>query len=225
MLRVHNPEMEKYALTHLSDLYNIRQQRQGIHLSTVIYCLTRAYFDFTQYIQPTEEEVMLFALGYGLQDVLTPQEAITEVFEKDGIIYSPDFLLKVTDTSIKNYGQYFEVKTTRMSSNKPDLPETWVEYIMGGCYIRDITEYELVVLYMMGNWKPPFPKIYAETLKFDQEEILENWYNIVSRRDVLKDSLQYKYTPTPTFWCKEWECKYCRYKIVCDAIEIGGTNG
>ena len=210
--------MEQYALTHLSDLYNIRQQRQGIHLSTVIYCLTRAYFDFTQYIQPTEEEVMLFALGYGLQDVLTPQEAEAPVFEKDGITYSPDFMLKMDDT-------YFEIKTTRMSMDKGYLPDTWIEYIMGGCYIRDITEYELVVLYMMGNWKPPFPKIYAETLKFDQEEILENWYNIIGRRDVLLHDLDAKRPPTPTLWCKEWECKYCRYKIVCDAIEIGGTNG
>jgi len=218
MKRIHNPEIEQYALTHLSDLYNIRQQRQGIHLSTVIYCLTRAYFDFTQYIQPTEEEVMLFALGYGLQDVLTPQEAEAPVFEKDGITYSPDFMLKMDDT-------YFEIKTTRMSIDKGYLPDTWIEYIMGGCYIRDITEYELVVLYMMGNWKPPFPKIYAETLKFDQEEILENWNRIVTRRNVLKGSLNCKQPPAPKLWCKEFECKYCRYKIVCDAIEIGGTSG
>lgn len=218
MERIHNPEIEQYALKHLADLYNIRQQRQGIHLSTVIYCLTRAYFDFTQYIQPTEEEVMLFALGYGLQDVLTPQEAEAPVFEKDGITYSPDFMLKMNDT-------YFEIKTTRMSIDKGYLPDTWIEYIMGGCYIRDINEYELVVLYMMGNWKPPFPKIYAETLKFNQEEILVNWWNIIGRRNQLIGHLNDRTPPIPMGWCKEWECKYCRYKIVCDAIEIGGTDG
>lgn len=226
MERIHNPEMEQYALKHLADLYNIRQQRQGIHLSTVIYCLTRAYFDLTQYIQPTEEEVMLFALGYGLQDVLTPQEAEVPVFEKDGITYSPDFMLKVD-------GKYFEIKTTRKSMKYAEeaLTETWVEYIMGGCYIRDINEYELVILFMMGDYKPPFPKIRAETLKFDNEELLDNWYRIIQRRNVLLDSLQTNHPPAPKLWCKDWECPLikskwsCRHSINCTAIDLGGTNG
>lgn len=224
MERIHNPEIEKYALDHLANLYNIRKQREGIHLSTIVYCLTSSYFDFTEYIQPTDEEVMLFALGYGLQDVLTPQEAEAPVFQKDGIIYSPDFLLKVDDT-------YFEIKTTRMSSNKPELPETWIEYIMGGCYIRDINEYELVIFFMMGNWKPPFPKLRAETLRFTDEELQENWYRIIRRRNVLVDALTDKKPPTPKQFCKDWECPliitkgHCRYAAVCQALELENNNG
>jgi hypothetical protein len=218
MERIPNPEMEQYALDHIANLYNIRKVRDRIHLSTLIYCLTSSYFDFTQPILPTEEEVMLFALGYGLQDVLTPQEAETPVFEKEGIVYSPDYLLQID-------GKYFEIKTTRMSYDKPEYPETWIEYIMGGCYIRDINEYELVVLHMMGNWKPPFPKIRAETLRFDQEELLHNWYRTIGRRNMLLSSLEANHVPEPGKWCKDWECKYCRYKVVCDALKLEERDG
>lgn len=211
----------KAAFEHLDKLYSISQKREGIHLSTVIYCLTRSYYDLTlNDVGPTPQEVLLFALGYGLQDILTPEKATLEVMEKDGIFYSPDYKLKLGDTQ-----DLYELKTTRMSANKGDeheFPETWIEYMKGGCFIQESFEYRLVVLFMMGNWKPPFPDIKGYHFTFTREELEDNWSRLLDRKLVLEEALASDPPgpPTPRKWCKDWECKWCRYNIICSALEI-----
>jgi len=235
MNRVDNPELDRLILTHLADLYKIKEKREGIHLSTLVYCLTRSFFDQVAPIEPTDEEVMLYALGLGLQDVLTPKEAERPVYEKDGITFSPDFVLNITPpellpvyddvdshlhTITVKQATYAELKTTRMSSNKEDLPETWLEYIEGGCYMRGINKYELSVLYMLGNYRPPFPTIHSETLVFEEEELKSNWEYLLLRKEIYEEALADNKPPYPFSWCKDWECKYCRYKLQCQAIEM-----
>jgi len=113
---------------------------------------------------------MLFSLGYGLQDVLTPPDADAPVIEKEGILYRPDMILS---------NRLNEIKTTRKSAKyhymEDSLPVTWVDYMMGGCALMGTREYDLIILYMMGNYSPPFPEVYAETVQFEQKEIEENW--------------------------------------------------
>lgn len=219
METVEDPQLVKAAFEHLDKLYNISQKRDGIHLSTVVYCITRSYFDMTlKDVGPTPQEVLLFALGYGLQDILTPEKATMEVMEKDGIFYSPDYKLKLGDTQ-----DLYELKTTRMSSNKGDIhefPETWIEYMKGGCFIQNVNEYRLVVLYMMGNWKPPFPSIKGYHFTFTDEELIDEWNRIKERKTMLSVSLLTKIPPTPRVWCKQWECKNCRFSVLCDAMSI-----
>jgi len=215
MERIFSKQMNKLILKHLSDLYQIGKKREGIHLSSLVYCLTKSYWDLTSPLPPTEEEVMLFASGYGLQDILTPKEATIPLYEVDGIIYSPDLLIKVDD------GQYVEIKTTRASLNTllKDLPETWIEYIKGGCYIRNINVYHLAIFCLMGTWKPPFPILHCETLTFTDEELKENWNYILNRKEELEFSLRKRVPPEPFKWSKEWECRNCRYKLKCDVLE------
>lgn len=229
MQKIENPEMSRLILNHLSDLYKIKEKREGIHLSTLVYCLTRSFFDQLAPVEPTDEEVMLFSLGFALQDVLTPSKAVTPVYEKDGITFSPDFVLELeagkpqpflakggTLTPLK----YVELKTTRMSSSKEDLPETWIEYIQGGCYMRGVNEYELAVLYMMGNWHPPFPEIKSYKLIFDDEELQSNWKRLLDRKDVYEEAIRTTQPPHPFCHNKEWECKNCRYILQCQAIQM-----
>jgi hypothetical protein len=213
MQRVKNPELRRRILRYLADKYKLLTVREGIHLSTLVYCLTRSFLDQATATEPTDSEIMLFSLGLGLQDVLTPPDAITPVYEKDGIIYSPDFRL-VLD------GITCELKTTRASSNKyiEAFPETWIEYIKGGCHILGIHEYELATFYMLGNYKPPFPDIDPETLIFESEELEENWIYLLGRRDVYLAALEGNKPPKPKQYCKDWECEHCRYKTTCDAI-------
>lgn len=224
MKRLDNPSLDRLILEHLANLYHIKEKREGIHLSTLVYCLTRSFFDQVAPIEPTDEEVMLFALGYGLQDVLTPPEAQTPTYELDGITFRPDFLLSY------KLAQYCELKTTRMSSKRADLPETWIEYIKGGCYIRGVQSYELSVLYMLGNYAPPFPTIHSETLIFEEDELESNWGYLLSRKAIYEDALDSNLAPVPFTYCKEWECKNCRYKLQCQAIDmvardVGGASG
>jgi hypothetical protein len=221
MIKTDNAELSRLILNHLSDKYKLKQPREGIHLSTLVYCLTRSYLDRQHNIEPTDEELMLFALGYGLQDVLTPPDAQTPTYEFEGIVYRPDMMFYVNDMGL------VEIKTTRMSSKKQDLPDTWIEYIKGGCYIRNKVlpslssrTYSLSVLYMMGNYAPPFPNIAAYMLEFEQQELDENWQYLITRRDVYQSHLANNTPPTPRIWCKVWECKNCRYNLQCDAITM-----
>ena len=221
MQRIDNPQLNKLILAHLSELYNLKQARVDTHLSTLVYCLTRSFLDRVNPLEPTDEEVMLFALGLGLQDILTPRGARTPVYELEGIKFSPDFQFGLR-------GYLVELKTTRMSLRtiKEHLPETWLEYIMGGIWIKNhsgyepTNSYELSSLLMMGSYSPPFPLIHSETLVFTDEELQANWNYLQQRKAVYEEALENNKPPEPFRWCKDWECKLCRYKLICEAIKI-----
>ena len=214
MLITENPELTRLMLTHLSDLYHIKQKRVGIHLSTLVYCLTKSQMDVSGGIEPTDNEVMLFALGLGLQDVLTPGGTATPVYTKDGIIYSPDFVFELG-------GWLVELKTTRQSAKRGaahEFPETWIEYIKGGSYIVGKEFYDLSVLYLMGNYSPPFPLMKSFRLEFTPEELEENWNHILDRKAVYEKHIESRDIILPKKYAKSWECSYCRFKLVCDTI-------
>jgi hypothetical protein len=219
MKRVENPELKRKLLNHLGALYKIKEIREPNHLSSYIGCRTRTFFDQKQAIEPTDEEVMLFALGYGLQDVLTPKTSTAKIYNYEGIIYRPDMSFEVSKGEID---KLLELKTTRKSAKyhyiEDSVPLTWLTYMQGGCKIVGTDTYDLAVLYMMGNYSPPFPQIYCDTFVFDEEEITANWKIIQANKAVLDSALKHGTPPTPFANCYEWECKFCRYKMLCDTI-------
>ena len=158
-------------------------------------------------------EVMLFSLGYGLQDVLTPKDADAPVIEKNGITYRPYMILS---------NRLNEIKTTRKSAKyhytDDGIPVTWMDYMMGGCYMMGKIEYDLIILYLMGNYSPPFPELYAETIRFDKEEIDTNWQKIMAQKEILDNAIATNNPPEPFENCYDWECKFCRYKLVCGTL-------
>ena len=215
--RADNPELKRKILDHLASLYKIKEIREPNHLSSYVYCRTRGFFDQQQAIEPTDEEVMMFSLGYGLQDVLTPKDARAELHEFAGIIYRPDMTITRADVE-----RLQELKTTRKSAKNhymdDFIPVTWLAYMMGGCKIRSTNQYDLIVLYMMGNYAPPFPQLYADTFYFMDEEIEDNWNTIMINKAVLDSALAEGKPPTPFQHCYSWECTYCRYKLVCETL-------
>ena len=220
MKRIDNPELKRKVLDHLANLYKIKEVREQGHLSSYVTCRTRSFLDQKQTAEPTEMEVMLFALGYGLQDVLTPKDATAPVITKDSITYRPDMILS---------NRLNEIKTTRKSAKyhymDDALPVTWLDYMMGGCYMMERTEYDLIILYMIGNYSPPFPDIYAETIKFDWALELEpNWQKILTHKEVLDNAISTGNPPEPFKNCYDWECKYCRYSLVCQTIARTTSN-
>lgn len=222
MKRLDNPELKRKILDHLASLYHIKEVREPNHLSSYVYCRTKTFLDQKQTAEASDMEVMLFALGYGLQDVLTPKDAEAPVYEKDGIIYRPDMVLSKDAFLIYEVPVLVELKTTRKSAKyhyfDSELPLTWLDYMMGGCYIRDTNQYDLIVLYMMGNYSPPFPQIYCDTFTFNDSELQLNWNIILNRKQVLDSAIASGTPPTPYENCYAWECKYCRYKLVCEVI-------
>lgn len=223
MNREDNTELKRVILDHLASMYKIKEVREPNHLSSYVYCLTKGFLDQKQAAEPSDEEVMLFALGYGLQDVLTPKEAKVPIYEKHGIIYRPDMMMSRNEVE-----RLQELKTTRKSAKyhytDSALPETWIAYMQGGCYMLDKTQYDLIILYMLGNYSPPFPQIYAETITFTQEEIQDNWDRIMTNKMILDDALLTNIPPEPFKYCYDWECKFCRYKLTCDALVTVGIR-
>jgi len=217
MERVDNPEMARKIINHLAEQYNILDKREPNHLSSYIGCLTKTYFDSKpKAVLPTEQEVLLFLLGYGLQDTLTPADTTTPVLEKEGIIYRPDIVFPLMGNRL------VEVKTTRRSAKhhftEDAIPETWLVYMKGGCYICDKVVYDLAILYMMGNYAPPFPQLYYDTFYFTDEEIADNWTYILQRKATLDSAIENNTPPTPFEHCYLWECQHCRYNLVCKTL-------
>ena len=219
MERKENPELQRKLLNHLASQYKIKEIREPNHLSSYIGCRTKTFFDQQQAIDPTDQEVMLFALGYGLQDVLTPKDAKAEVYQYEGVIYRPDMRL---EASVAELGRLIELKTTRKSAKHhfqdEAIPPTWLSYMKGGCKITGVCKYDLAVLYMMGNYAPPFPVIYCDTFEFTEAEIDSNWEVIRANKIVLDESLKAGMPPNPFQHCYEWECQYCRYKMMCEQL-------
>lgn len=87
--------------------YGMDQLRTGTHVSSLIYCLSKEWYAVHDPLPVTDEEVALFAIGYGLERVLISRDR-AEPFEVDGITLSPDMTL---------LGLAGDVKSTRMAPN------------------------------------------------------------------------------------------------------------
>lgn len=223
MIRVPNPELDRIILDALAEKYKLLEKREGIHLSTLLYCLTKGYLDLKSPIEPTDTELLLFATGYGLQEVMTPSSVDTPYYVEDGIMYRPD---TVFPAKIGDVERLVEMKSTRVGVKRyreGDLPETWMTYMKGGCYIRKTKSYDLAVIYVAER---PAARIVSETIFFDEIEIEENWKWILKRRDVYKKSLEAETIPLPFMYCASWMCTYgpCRYINVCEAIQLMEEN-
>jgi len=209
-----NPEIVNEILGRLVEEYV--EEREFPHATQLIYCLTKSYFDITHNTKPTNEELLLFAIGWGLERVLL--ETKSEPGQKDGIHYSPDFV------TLK--GGKAELKTTRLSSKKTEgpvyqLPDGWLKQMMAYCYANGGNEYHLVVYHIVGQWRPPDPKLVGLTLEFTDEELEENWQTLLARRDFLSNALETSTPPAPyEYHLGDWECKNCRYKIICEAFTV-----
>ena len=212
MERILNPELDRIVLAALATRYKLLEKREGIHLSSLNYCLTKSYFDQVSPIDPTDTELLNFATGYGLQEIMFPAEMKT--FEKDNILYRPDGVIQVNVRDI----QLIEIKSTRSGVKRyqeGNLPETWITYMKGGCCIRETETYNLSVIYLAER---PSARIISETILFEPEEIKSNWLWILSRKEDLEKALRDKVPPQPFTTAPAWMCESCRYKVICDAV-------
>jgi hypothetical protein len=198
-------EMYDWIIKRVQQLNGV-QRTAGIHMTELIYCLTAGYYERLSPLPYTRESAMTMALGIALERLIIPEEKRAEVGTCDGIDYSPDFWFRGDIPS--------ELKTTRMSSNKTvtrEFPETWMQQIMGYCYARKMLEYALATVHIMGNYKPPFPEILAVKFTFTQQELDNNWKNLLYRREVYLKAFAEQKPPAPTVWAMKWECQNCRY--------------
>ena len=218
MKRTLNPDLDRIVLDALAEKYKLLERREGIHLSDLTYCLTKSYWDCTAPLPPTDKELLLFATGYGLQEVMTPSCGKSLVYELDEITYRPDSVFPVTIAGVESL---VEMKSTRAGVKRyqdGELPETWVTYMMGGAFIRDTDTYHLAVIYLAERGSAA---IISETITFEREELEYNWKWLLERKDIYKKALRTEIAPDPFIYnVAKWLCTNCRYRTVCDAVTI-----
>lgn len=220
-----DPYLQAKALSAIKIEYGMDQQRPGIHQSQLIYCLTKSYWGLTDPEPTTDNEALLWGIGYGLERVLLrPFEKQPEPLELDGIVVSLD--------SIHQFGGPADLKSTRMSSTGRKgedgfmWPESWKRAFMAyryvlnqlcecghlhtkdiyGCtnYRRVQPEYDFgaVVIHLIK------PDITAWRITYTHNELVENWAYLLTRRDQLESMLAGQ-NPMPFIHNEDWECSRC----------------
>lgn len=186
----------------------------GIHLTELIYCLTKSFWKKISPLQNTDKENLTMMLGIGLERVIIPESYRAISKTRDGVDYSPDFW---TDPSSREMN---ELKTTRMSSKKTierNFPETWIEQIKGYCFCEGKTEYGLAVVHIVGGYNATGfqPEIHSVKFIFEQSELQEYWDYIMYRKDAYIEAFARQVAPIPKKWNRAWECKNCAYQNRC----------
>lgn len=209
---IENPRLRHEILNLLQQEYLVKKPMP--HLTELVYCLTRSYYERMQPVPQTDKEIILFASGWGLERLLLAGERKLEYGCIDGIHYSPDFL---AFTELPG-----ELKTTRMSHKRivqEGLPEGWKRQILGYMHCLGVTEYELGIMFLIQADIVGFRVVATE------DEIAENWTMLTTRAAIYLSHIQMEIAPLPYQWCMENECKFgggCRYNIKC---EVEATKG
>ena len=208
MLFTRNPQLEHELYERLRLKY--RKPRPDIpHLSELIYCLTRSYFQRFHPLPNTDKELLYFSVGFGLESVLLRDASSPELITLplDGVYMTPDY--------IDLQGVGVDLKSTRMYSlpsgePKSGWPETWIQQFKAYAKLMGSSEYSVAIVYLLP------PDLVVGTFKWTQEEIDTNWTYIKTRAAVYKAFIDKKTLPTPFSWNERWECNSCSYKLRCD---------
>jgi hypothetical protein len=206
---VENPALGKAVLELLVQEYT--QEKPLPHVTELIYCLTRSYYDRQpDRLPPNEREILLFSSGWGLERLLLKNQQKVAVGILDGIHFSPDFLA-FTDVP-------GELKTTRMGRKRlaeSGLPSGWQKQILSYMKCLNITEYELAIFNVIAPELMPF------RCKATVEEIEDNWKRLLERKQIYMYCIQQHVAPPAYMFCEEYECGYCRYSVRCEAAKGG----
>ena len=207
-----NPQLGDTMLSMIAE--DMKLDKPLPHVTELIYCLTRSYYDRFDYIPLAPKEVVLFSIGVELGKGLLRKHRQEVDGVLDGIHFSIDFmgLSSEVDTPAEQ-GVLGELKSTRQSPKKDprDFPDTWRQQLLAYMKANNSLEAIYTVIYV----QPAVLKTWEVTAT--QQEVDENWDWMKERRETYMDFISKGEPPTPFKYNKEWECKYCRYRIVCDA--------
>ena len=222
MLIEEDPALRAAALDLLRSEYGMAEQRPGLHQSQLSYCLTKAYRDIREPIPPTDTEVKLFAIGFGLERVLLASEQSPAEIVVDGISCSLD--------TISLFGPS-DLKSTRMraAGRKGEggfqIPQGWIRQFMAyryalnykygyaieepsGKIYDEYLQFNVIIIHLIE------PELSAYRLHFTAEELEENWSWLLTRASQLESMLAAN-DPMPFLFAEPWECKSCRYNLMC----------
>ena len=230
-----DPVLKDAMLQALRDEYQTDAQRPGMHLSSVSYCLTKAYWERVEPQPPTETEVSLWSIGFALERVMIAKMHM-EPLVVDGITMTPDFQL---------LGMPADLKSTRMAPTRSDgcaicgtpyrghdrdalghnyeptsrpfdFPIGWQRQFMGYRYGLNTQQAEpaydfgVVVMHVVPA------QLTAWRVYFTHNELVENWQWVLQRASDLENMLAAQAPEPFQHLGFEGECTHCRFKLTCE---------
>ena len=189
------------------------------HLTELLYCLTRSWYDRYDPLEITDREKMLFSIGFGLERVFLRDpgdgEPVSEVV--DGVSMTEDYISLTSDEGV-------DLKTTRMYATldgtpKMGWPENWLKQFMAYARKRGQLTYNVAIVYL------GMPALVCGTFVWTQEELDANWSYILNRSVIYNSYAGTDLVPPPFTFNASWECETktskCRYLERCRAVERG----
>jgi len=204
------PQVVDEILSQLSNDYGLSMQREGIHVTDVIYCPRKAFWNKTDPLSSNIQETMYYLTGLGLQDALIksfPAVPITV----DGIWMSPDYYRD---------GILMELKTTMMGQKRLDafdFPEGWIKQLKAYCYGYKVNKALLIIITLIRR------ELLTYVLSFTDEELIMNWIRLLVRATKLKTCLEMNSIPLEKGF--DFECNNCRYRLRCGILMEGVKDG
>ncbi len=195
--------------------------REGVHCTDLLYCLNKQACRKFYPAPNTQQETLLFSLGWSTQRWLTRADKDAPEIIRDGITVTPDSYFESCP---------WELKTTFQSSEKPvEDNGAWVRQVMSQCYVSSSLVGRISRLELAGNWKSIFgkkeeksktenqkPTLHAYKLTFTQEELDRHWEWMKVRRDLYLKVLETKALLPKVLALASgmsWECDFCKPNI------------
>lgn len=215
------------------------------HLTEVIYCITKSYYERVDKIEPTDKELQLWSVGFGLEDVLLKDKnpALNYILDAIEVVENVEELDKAWMLQVLNHlaefnpmpgsqqmddiwltpdyielaGHGVDLKTTRMWSNADGSPKNgWPK-----SWMQQFKAYARLLgdtRYYVSVFYIGAPELVSFKIEFSPEEIESNWAELLERRDAYLTGLLNHEPPYAFAWNEEWECKLCKYRDRCLAM-------
>lgn len=202
------------------------QERTGVHCSDLIYCLNKQALAKLKPLANSDEEILLFSIGWATQRWLTGKPDDEASIERDGILVTPD---------VVTAGHCWELKATYQSANKP-IEENfhWLRQLMAQAYVTNSLTVYLSRFELMGDYKWIFgkkeekatakrPTLSAWKLTFDLPELEANWAWLKERKVLYEEILKSGCLILPSLALArdmEFMCNKCARKgCECEGVE------
>jgi len=193
------------------------EDRTGQHPSVtdLLRCLTQSWWDAHRKLEHGKKKEVFFLIGIGLErSILAARKQNPTAGETEGIYWHVD----------DNDDGLIEVKSFRGNIRKvelPDggfaLPDYYVEQVKSYCVMLGVSSVDLGIIYII----PAEFEVYH--IEFEAMELAFHRRWLHSRRDVWNQAEAIGKAPESYKHNKDWECKDCQYKLLCETRKQGGS--
>lgn len=210
MIITERPDIAEQMLAAAAAKHSHADRPTGIHLSDLLVCLARSYYNRMVGTPVSQEPVinLQFMLGEAFHAWLEVQPEHPMLF--DGRWQTPDQVETETGILLP-----VEIKSTRYSSAK-GLVDYHLDQLAGYCLGYGVNKGRMVVLYMMGDYGANRqPQFSVADVEFSDAELARWRKHLNYRQELLQHALDTGAPPSLNQRLS-WACGTCVYKgLVC----------